>query len=132
MSRSIAITILVLISLALAGCSGQSADAGTPISPSDYIEQYVDTPTAHFLVDVRTSEAYAAGFIAGAVNIPQAELESRLSEIPQDMPVVVYCSRGNCATEAAALLVANGYTNVYDLGGIDRWEAGSNPLVQAD
>jgi rhodanese-related sulfurtransferase len=132
MSRSIAITILVLISLALVGCSSQTTDAGTSITPSDYIEQYVDTATTHLLVDVRAPEAYVGGFIAGAVNIPQAELESRLSEIPRDIPVVVYCSRSSCATEAAALLVANGYTNVYDLGGTDRWEAGGNPLVQAE
>jgi phage shock protein E len=130
MSYRITITILVLISLVLVGCSAPAADAGTPIIPAEYLEQYVDTAAPHFLLDVRTPEEFADGFIAGAVNIPEEELAARLSEIPRDIPVVVYCRSGNRATRAAELLVANGYTNIYNLGGTDRWEAGGNPLVQ--
>jgi 3-mercaptopyruvate sulfurtransferase SseA len=43
------------------------------------------------IVDVRTPDLYAAGHIKGAVSIPEADVASRKSEIPQDKLVVLYC-----------------------------------------
>jgi hypothetical protein len=48
-----------------------------------------------FLLDVRTREEYALGTIEGAVNIPHYEVRGRLSEIPRDKPVVVFCADGH-------------------------------------
>jgi len=44
-----------------------------------------------FLLDVRRPDEIAEhGAIEGYVNIPIEELESRLSEVPRDKPVVTY------------------------------------------
>jgi rhodanese-related sulfurtransferase len=43
-----------------------------------------------FVIDVRSTEEYAAGHIAGAVHIPANELGDRLGEIPSDRSVVTY------------------------------------------
>ncbi len=44
-----------------------------------------------FLLDVRRpDEIEEHGAIAGYVNIPIDELESRLSEVPRDKPIVTY------------------------------------------
>jgi phage shock protein E len=128
MSRLATIIVLVLISLTLVGCS--STPTAAAITPPEYIAQYVDSATPHLLVDVRTPQEFDGGFIAGAVNIPLQELESRLSEIPHDIPVVVYCQSGNRSTQAAAILTEQGYTNIYNLGGINQWQAAGNPVVQ--
>ncbi len=42
------------------------------------------------LVDVRSKDAYQEGHIHGAINIPRAELERRMGDIPRDRPVVTY------------------------------------------
>ncbi len=42
------------------------------------------------LIDVRSPDAYAAGHIPGAINIPGDQLPARVAEIPRDRPVVVY------------------------------------------
>jgi 3-mercaptopyruvate sulfurtransferase SseA len=47
---------------------------------------------AAILVDVRSAEAFASQHIAGAVNIPTAELESRLGELDPNAWIIPYCT----------------------------------------
>jgi phage shock protein E len=73
------------------------------------------------LVDVRTTEEFAAGHIPGAVNIPVQSLEQRLDELgPTTRPVVVYCRSGRRSADAARTLTGAGYS-VHDLGAMSRW-----------
>jgi len=44
------------------------------------------------LVDVRSAEAYAAQHIEGAINIPSAEIETRLSELDPKAWIIPYCT----------------------------------------
>ena len=44
------------------------------------------------LVDVRSAEAYASQHIEGAINIPTAELESRLGELDPKQWIIPYCT----------------------------------------
>ena len=49
------------------------------------------------LIDVRPAEEFDAGHIDGARSIPIDELESRLSELPEDREIVAYCRGPFCA-----------------------------------
>jgi rhodanese-related sulfurtransferase len=98
------------------------------ISPADYQTQFVSANTPHFLLDVRTSEEFASGHIHSAVNISVESLESRLSEVPTDQPVVVYCRSGNRSAQASQILSQAGYTRIYDLGGLNDWTAQGFPV----
>ena len=42
------------------------------------------------VIDVRGPEAYRAGHIPGAMNIPGDELDARMADIPRNRPVVAY------------------------------------------
>lgn len=75
------------------------------------------------LVDVRRLDEYEAGHIAGAILIPN---ESISNEKPKELAdlnakIIVYCRSGRRSANAAAKLVAIGYTNVFDMGGIIDW-----------
>jgi rhodanese-related sulfurtransferase len=80
------------------------------------------------LLDVRTPEEFNSGHIAGAVNIAVEQLSERLSEVPQDKPVVLYCRSGNRSGQAAQILERAGYTQIYDLGGIITWQQQGFPV----
>jgi len=60
------------------------------------------------VVDVREPSEFAAGHVAGAVNIPLSKLRSRLSEIPTNAPVFTYCHVGQRGYYATRILVQHG------------------------
>ncbi len=99
----------------------------TKISPADYQSKF-GAGSEHLLLDVRTPEEFASGHIPGAVNISVDSLSQRLSEVPQDKPVVVYCRSGNRSNQAAQILDQAGYTQIYDLGGIVTWQQQGYPV----
>jgi rhodanese-related sulfurtransferase len=85
----------------------------------------------YFLLDVRTQEEYKKGFIENSILIPVSELESRLSEIPADKPVIVYCASGNRSAQAAEILIKNNFNPVYNmLGGFSEWVKKDYPVVK--
>ncbi|HKP52555.1 MAG TPA: rhodanese-like domain-containing protein [Chloroflexia bacterium] len=57
----------------------------------EFITLYSDPAKRPIIVDVRAKQAYDEGHIAGAISIPDAETESRLSELPKDKLIVAYC-----------------------------------------
>ena len=71
------------------------------------------------LIDVRTPEEYALGTIDDAINIELDQLRTRLSEIPNDKPIFLFCGVGLRGYLASNILKANGYHDVRNLiGGI--------------
>lgn len=69
------------------------------------------------VLDVRGVDEYAAGHIAGAVNIPVDELRDRLGEVPGGGRVVVYCQVGQRGYLATRILLQAGYDAVNLSGG---------------
>ncbi len=116
--------LLLLLALFLTSCSQQVAEGTVvqPITSQAYQEQFGAADTQHFLLDVRTSEEFASGHIAGAINISVDLLDQHLSEVPKDQPVVVYCHSGNRSAQATQILQNAGYSQIYDLGGVVQWQ----------
>lgn len=75
------------------------------------------------VIDVRPGDEFADGHLPGAVNIPLAELQVRLDEVPADTEVVAYCRGPWCvlAFEAVALLRAHGREARRLDGGLPEW-----------
>ncbi|MEN6314936.1 MAG: CoA-disulfide reductase [Clostridiaceae bacterium] len=69
------------------------------------------------LIDVRTPEEYGLGTIEGAVNIPLDTLRSRLSEIPKDKEIYIFCQVGLRGYLACRILMQMGFGNVKNLSG---------------
>src|SRR6266542_1763686 len=85
------------------------------------------------LLDVREPEEYVQGHVPGAINIPQAELASRLHEIPRDRPVLIVCQSGMRSVRSAQFLRQAGFQRVASVtGGTSAWCAGGRPLVTGE
>ena len=123
-----ALVVVVLIAVLTFVMLRPTTIAGKKLSPTEYQSQFATSNTPYLLVDVRTADEFATGHIHGAVNIPLDTLETRLNEIPQTQPVVLYCRSGNRSGKAAQLLSNAGYTNIYDLGGTNAWTEQGLPL----
>lgn len=84
------------------------------------------------LVDVRAPREREQKRIGGSVSIPLNRLGERLSELPSDRPLIVYCAGGYRSSIAASLLQRQGFTEVSEIaGGITAWEAANLP-TEAD
>lgn len=74
------------------------------------------------IIDVRGSDEYARGHIPGAINIPGDNIEAISSVIPdKSTPLFTYCLRGSRSSKAVKALKAMGYTNVINMGGINKY-----------
>lgn len=64
------------------------------------------------VIDVREFSEYESGHISSAINIPLRTLTQNLSQIPQDRPVVLYCSSGYRSAMGVMALHLLGFENV--------------------
>jgi thioredoxin 1 len=131
MKRLFFLYLVFVVSCSI-GCNNDNLSAQNfnliPIHFSDKLNQQ---PTAQ-VIDVRTPEEFNKGHLPNAVNIDWKayDFENKISEIPTETPIFIYCLSGSRSTEAAALLHEKGYKKVYQLsGGILKWKAAGLPIT---
>ncbi len=82
------------------------------------------------MLDVREPEEYEQGHVPGAINLPQADLASRLDELPHDCPLALICRSGARSLRATQFLRQVGFEQVANVqGGTDAWRAAGKPLA---
>jgi len=52
---------------------------------------YDDPATRPLILDTRSKEAYDEGHIAGAISFPEADVDTRVGELPKDRLIIAYC-----------------------------------------
>lgn len=82
------------------------------------------------LIDVRPSEEYRAGHIAGARSVPVEEIEEVLDELPRGREIVAYCRGPYCllSDEAVERLREEGYRARRLEEGFPEWRANGLPV----
>jgi rhodanese-related sulfurtransferase len=80
------------------------------------------------VIDVRTSDEYASGHIAGAINIPIDTLPKGADALP-DGAVLTTCTSGGRGGRAADLLALAGRTAFSIDGGTKAWQEAGYPIV---
>ena len=85
------------------------------------------------LLDVRTSEEYAEGHIAGAALVDVNDstfVQQAMAVLDKQRPVAVYCRSGRRSARAASLLSEQGYTVTNLNGGVIAWQDAGKALIQ--
>jgi rhodanese-related sulfurtransferase/DNA-binding MarR family transcriptional regulator len=103
-------------------------DAMEPVSRSDLLARMRDGLVT--VLDVRPADEFALGHLPGAVNIPLADLERRLGDLPPGQEVVAYCRGPYCVLsfEAVAALRRRGYRVRRLEDGYPEWRAAGLPV----
>ena len=123
------ISVLLIVFLAAADAVAQGAGekAVARADSPDYSDEEVLTgliesgDTDYILVDVRTPEEYAEGYIPTAINILLSEIGENPPTENRDALIILYCRSGNRSSQAQRILEGLGYTNVHNFGGIIDW-----------
>jgi len=99
----------------------QLAAADSTITATE-LKAMQDRGDEFLLVDVREPAEWEIVRIPGAVLIPKGDLPSRLSDLPQNKPVVMYCKTGIRSAETLALLKNAGFKDALHVqGGVSAW-----------
>lgn len=74
--------------------------------------------------DVRSEDEFNAGNFGITESYPIAELEAGiLPDLPKDTKIYVHCLKGIRSAKAVEILREAGFSQVYDLGGLEQVEA---------
>ena len=127
--------LCLALAAALGACARQQArtEAGAPAETAARPPATTAAPAAArpVYVDVRTPAEYAAGHVAGAVNIPYDQMPQRWTELDslRTRPVVLYCRSGHRAGIALEELKTHGFTGAINGGGLEGLKAQGVPVA---
>ena len=114
---------LLAVMMMLLGCSTSSTnnkEKGYEQMKMADAMVYMQQNDDYILVDVRRQDEFDAGYIPGAICIPNETItDQEIPELPdKDAKILVYCRSGNRSLQATEKLVKLGYTNLVEIGGI--------------
>ena len=115
---------ILMALLLLSGCAAQAQKEQSyrQINMDEAIAM-MEAESDYIILDVRTPEEFSEKHIPGAINIANETIGSEeIPELPdKDQLILVYCRSGNRSKQASEKLVALGYTNIVEFGGINDW-----------
>jgi len=86
------------------------------------------------VIDLRDKDAFDAGHIRDARNVPAAQLDAQADSLKKwrDKTVIAYCDTGLRSAGAVRTLTKLGFTQVFNLeGGLNAWVKDNLPLSKA-
>ena len=126
-----------ILGILLGGVTLPGVTNVTPAEAYDLIQDH-QGDTDFVILDVRTSEEYAAGHIEGAVNIcstctASLSFADALASLDINATYLVHCKSGVRSTSAIQVMLDAGFTNIYHLvAGINGWTTEGFPTVLSD
>lgn len=99
--------------------------------PATEFQQKMQTTKGFVLLDVRSPEEYAQGFIEGStnVNFNNEDFQARIEALDKEATYFVYCAGGGRSSKAVNLMKDLKFKSVYELeGGYNGWKANGLPV----
>ena len=114
---------IFLVALLLVGCAAPAEETTYRQVNMDEAITMMEEGSGYIILDVRTPEEFAEKHIPGAINVANETIGTdEIPELPdKDQLILVYCRSGNRSKQASEKLVALGYTNIVEFGGINDW-----------
>jgi rhodanese-related sulfurtransferase len=118
--------------ISLANITGENETSIVKTITVDEAYQAYISEEGYIFLDVRNPGEYEQGHIKGAILIPVTEILERITELPENKPIIAYCNGSACnrSGKAAEILLENGFVEVYDLvgGGVFEWKEKGYPF----
>ena len=115
----------------LFGCAQSTDYPFESVGVDEFEEIIADTSVVR--LDVRRSEEFAEGHIAGTILIDVTKdsfKEIALQKLPKDRTIALYCRGGNRSKKAARILAEEGYKVVELNKGYMSWTAAVKPVTK--
>ena len=94
------------------------------------VQDNLQKQPAPLLLDVREEDEVRLCALPGSLHIPMNLIPLRHNELPDDIPIIVYCHHGIRSLNVARYLAHVGFEHVANLqGGIDAWARQIDPTM---
>ena len=121
LKQLVPLLLVLMVMLVACGKTDASAPSNTyeRVSMSEGLAR-MESDEHYILLDVRRADEFESGHIPGAINLPNEEIGTEeIHALPdKSKTIYVYCRSGNRSRQAADKLLALGYTNIIEFGGI--------------
>ena len=87
------------------------------------------------VIDVNDSKEFESGHIKSAINVPMAELSSKMSDLEKykNKAVLTCCKHGNQSSRACKQLRKSGFNNTFNIsGGLHSWLEANLPVTKTN
>lgn len=108
--------------------TNQLQEKGMYLKEAEEVLKMVESNEA-VIVDVRSQELRNISYIHGSIHIPITELIERITELPGEKIIAVYCTRNISAAYAVAVLNMSDIESYILLDGMEAWEAAGGENV---
>ena len=134
----IPILLLSMSSIVIGGCAEQTeipVQILRDVSPQEALNLIQDNKNIpdFIIVDVRTPEEFADGYVANAINIDFRSdgFRSEISRLDRDKTYLIYCRSGSRSRGALETMIELGFMEVYHLStGIIGWLDERLPIIE--
>jgi rhodanese-related sulfurtransferase len=115
-NRVLVLVLVALAAIVIAGCSGSSPAAVQTVDGT----KAVGMLESRTIIDVRTPAEFAAGHVAGALNIDveAGDFAEKIATLDKEAPYLLYCRSGRRSAIAAEEMAKAGFTDIVDGGGM--------------
>jgi rhodanese-related sulfurtransferase len=134
LARTVALTAMLAGPAACAHKGAEAPDAPAANLPPRQVQALIqknrDNP-AFAVLDVRTPAEFAAGHLAGAINVDfkAPNFQAQAAKLDRARSYLVYCRTGHRSGLALPILQRLGFTHLLHLeGGISAWQRDGLPV----
>jgi len=116
------VVYLTIIAPSFVGRTGTDGNLLKTYIEPQALKQLTEKPNKEiWIIDVRSEKLYQKGHIPTARSYPSNEIENRLSELPKDKYLIIYCETGGRVQVVMNKLEKHGYSRYMNWGGYTRW-----------
>ena len=100
------------------------------LKPKDVYDRLKKDKPDIVVLDVRTTDEWNSGHIAGAIHKICGDIRSMINELPRDKTIAITCRSGFRASIAASVLQSEGLANIANIGGgMLSWQEAKLPIT---
>lgn len=128
--RTILFSTVMAFAIVLTSCAQNGENTYSNVKVEE-LKEHMGTES--IILDIRTPEEIAEGYVEGAkmINFYDENFMTEVEKLDKDAEIYVYCHSGGRSAKASQMMAEKGFKHVHNVeGGITAWKSAQYPTVK--